>query len=303
MIPKPETDTSDREIVISRTFAAPRQLVWEAWTDPAQVGIWWGPNGFTTTTHEMDVRPGGMWVYDMHGPDGTTYPNWIRYLEIEAPRRLVYDHGGRHHEEVQFRVTVDFAEQEGRTTVTMRSVFPTREARDTVVQRYGAIEGGEQHLAHLEAHVAGRSAGPIDGTTFRCEREIAAPVERVFAAISTPARLARWWGPRGFTNTFQVCDFTPGGRWSLVMHAPNGQQYPSENVFAEIAAPQRVVVRHAAVPVYQLTIALAGTRAGTRVTWTQVFADPEMAKRMAPIVIPANAENLLRMDEEVRRVL
>lgn len=302
MIPMPDSDTSDREIVLSRTFTAPRILVWEAWTDPAQVGLWWGPTGFTTTTHRIDVRPGGMWVFDMHGPDGTTYPNWIRYAEIDAPRRLVYDHGGKHHEEVNFRVTVDFSEHQGRTTVTMSSVFPTREARDTVVQRYGAIEGGEQHLARLESQVSSRTAGPADGTTFRCEREIAAPIDRVFAAISTPERLARWWGPKAFTNTFHACDFTPGGRWSLVMHAPNGQAYPSENVFAEIAAPHRVVVRHDGAPVYQLTITLIATRPGTRVTWTQVFADPEVAKRLAAIVIPANAENLLRLDEEVRRV-
>ncbi|GDY14262.1 hypothetical protein LBMAG53_31400 [Planctomycetota bacterium] len=305
MIPSTDADTSDRDIVISRTFTAPRVLVWAAWTDPAQVGLWWGPNGFTTTIHQIDVRPGGIWIFDMHDPDGTIYPNWIRYVEIDPPRRLVYVHGGdKDQKDVSFNVTVDFTEEHGRTTVTMRHVFPTKQARDEVVERYGAIEGGKQHLANLEAHVSSRNTSATDQTTFRCERAIPASIEQVFAAISQPERLARWWGPKGFTNTFHVYHFTPGGRWSLVMHAPNGHKYPNENIFEEIHAPHRVVVRHDGAHAFRLTIALMPTaKGGTFVTWTQVFDDPEEAKRIAHIVIPANDENLLRLEEEVHQGL
>jgi uncharacterized protein YndB with AHSA1/START domain len=82
------------EIIICRTFAAPRELVWLAWTDPNHVGRWWGPAGFTTTTHSMDFRPGGSWRYTMHGPDGVDYPNKTKYYEVEECAKLVYDHGG-----------------------------------------------------------------------------------------------------------------------------------------------------------------------------------------------------------------
>ena len=78
----PVADTSEREILLSRVFDAPRNLVWEAWTDPRQVAQWWGPNGFTTTIEVMDVRPGGHWRHVMHGPDGTDYPNDIVFLEV-----------------------------------------------------------------------------------------------------------------------------------------------------------------------------------------------------------------------------
>src|SRR5215217_7891459 len=84
---------ADREIVITRVFDAPREMVFSAFTDPEHIGAWWGPKGFTITTHAMDVRPGGEWRFIMHGPDGVDYPNKISYLEIARPERLVYDDG------------------------------------------------------------------------------------------------------------------------------------------------------------------------------------------------------------------
>src|SRR5262245_13248260 len=116
--------TVDREIVLSRLFNAPRELVWSVWTDPNHVSKWWGPRGFTTTTESMDVRPGGMWLYTMHGPDGTKYPNKIFYREIVEPERIVYDHGGGEGDlaDAEFVATTTFEAQGGKTKVTMRSV-------------------------------------------------------------------------------------------------------------------------------------------------------------------------------------
>jgi uncharacterized protein YndB with AHSA1/START domain len=144
-------DTADREIVLTRVYEAPRELVWTAWTDPKHVVHWWGPDGFTNTIHEMDVRPGGVWRFVMHGPDGRDYKNRINFIEVERPERLVYTHGGDDDvEPVSFHVTVTFEDQgSGRTKVTLRSVFPTAEERDRVVKDYGAIEGGRQTLARL----------------------------------------------------------------------------------------------------------------------------------------------------------
>lgn len=150
----PASPTADREIVITRTFDAPRELVFAAWTDPKHIAHWWGPNGFTTTTHEMDVRPGGTWRFIMHGPDGTDYPNKIAYREVVKPERLVYDHGSDQEDDpIQFHVTATFDDEGGRTRLTMRSVFATPEARDRVVREYGAIEGGHQTLARLAEYL------------------------------------------------------------------------------------------------------------------------------------------------------
>src|SRR5690606_5803392 len=84
---------TEREIVLTRVIDAPRELVFEAWTKPEHVSQWFGPKGFVTTTHEMDFRVGGRWRFDMRGPDGTVYDNRVVYLEIDPPRRIVFDHG------------------------------------------------------------------------------------------------------------------------------------------------------------------------------------------------------------------
>lgn len=90
----PAEEFADREIVITRVFDAPRELVWNAWTDPKQIVRWWGPRGFITTIHEMDVRPGGVWKSTMHGPDGTDYPSQSVFVEVVKPERIVYSLGG-----------------------------------------------------------------------------------------------------------------------------------------------------------------------------------------------------------------
>lgn len=135
-------------------------------------------------------------------------------------------------------------------------------------------------------------------TTFKTSREIPATVEQVFAAFD-PQRLARWWGPAGFTNTFHICEFKNGGRWSFIMHGPNGANYPNESMFAEIVPLRKVVVQHVNEPKFCLTIGLSPTAAGTTVSWNQEFENSEVAKRVEHIVVPANEQNLDRMAAEV----
>jgi uncharacterized protein YndB with AHSA1/START domain len=135
-------------------FDAPRELVFAAWTDPRHLTQWWGPNGFTTTTQAFDMRPGGVWRFVMHGPDGRDYENRITYDEIVKPERLVYRHGGGEDvEPVRFRVTVTFEDLGGKTRLTMRAVFPSAAERDRVVEEYGAAEGATQTLARLAGHL------------------------------------------------------------------------------------------------------------------------------------------------------
>jgi uncharacterized protein YndB with AHSA1/START domain len=146
--------SADREIVITRLIAAPPARVFDAWTNPEQVVQWWGPRGFTTTTHRMEVKPGGVWRFVMHGPDGRDYQNKITYIEVVRPERLVYKHGGDE-EPVSFQTTVTFVPQGRKTLITMRAVFPTSAERDRVVKEFGAVEGGKQTLERLGEHLAG----------------------------------------------------------------------------------------------------------------------------------------------------
>ncbi len=143
-------DALDQEIVTTRVFNASRERVWEAWTDPVRIGKWWGPNGFTTTTHEMDARPGGVWRFIMHGPDGTDYPNRIVYEQVVKPARLVYLHDADSDtpdDPHRFVTTVTFDVEGGKTRLTMRARFPSREAREAVVGY--AIEGARQTFGRL----------------------------------------------------------------------------------------------------------------------------------------------------------
>lgn len=144
--------SSDREIVISRHLGAPRELVWKAWTHPEHIAHWWGPEGFTTTTETMEVRPGGVWRFVMHAPNGMDFRNYVRYVEVVRPERLVYLHG-EDEDHIEFEVTVTFVERDGGTEVTLRQLYETAEARDRSIHEVGAIEGGRQTLARLAAYL------------------------------------------------------------------------------------------------------------------------------------------------------
>ena len=154
----PSTGTSAAELIFTRVFDAPRELIFDTWTDPNHVAQWWGPRGFTTTIYEMDVRPGGVWRLVMHGPDGVDYKNRIVFLEVVRPERLVYKHDPeKESEPVTFQVTVTFVEEGGKTRLTMQMLFPSAAARDHVVKKYGAIDGANQTLDRLAEQLAKRA--------------------------------------------------------------------------------------------------------------------------------------------------
>jgi uncharacterized protein YndB with AHSA1/START domain len=157
--------TADREIALTRVFDAPRRMVWEAWTDPEQVVLWWGPKGFTTTIEQMDVSVGGMWRQVMHGPDGTDYPNECIFTEVVPYQRLAYRlTGGRQGgPPVQIEKIATFEDEAGGTRVTMRMLFASAEARDENVREYGSIEGGKQTLERLAEHLSARLSAKTKG--------------------------------------------------------------------------------------------------------------------------------------------
>ncbi|MFV2110540.1 SRPBCC family protein [Micromonospora sp. LOL_015] len=149
-----EPATADREIVISRVIDAPLELVFEAFTEVRHLSRWWGPEGFSTTTRSFEFRVGGEWDFVMHGPDGTNYSEWITWTEIVPPQRIALLHGESRDDPNAFESTLGFAPDGAATRIVMRTAFPTRELRDQAVEKYHAIEGGEQTLSNLAAYVA-----------------------------------------------------------------------------------------------------------------------------------------------------
>lgn len=137
--------------------------------------------------------------------------------------------------------------------------------------------------------------------TFRSDRVLPYPPHMVFSAFARPELLAEWWGPDGFTNTFDVFEFRPGGRWKYLMHGPNGAQFPNETVFLELHASSRLVLHHVSKPRYVLTVTLAAAEGGTAITWNQEFEDAGVAARIRHIVEPANEQNLDRLRAALAR--
>jgi uncharacterized protein YndB with AHSA1/START domain len=152
---KIDLEQDPRVIVGTREFDAPRDLVFSAWTDPKHLAQWWGPFGFTTTTSRFEMRPGGVWRFVMHGPDGRDYQNRVTFDEVVPPERIVYRHGGGDAEPVHFKTTVLFEDLGGRTRIVWRHEFPSAAARARVIKDYGADKGLAETMARLGDFVAG----------------------------------------------------------------------------------------------------------------------------------------------------
>src|SRR5204863_1213284 len=110
-----QSATADREIVISRVISAPRELVFEAFTEVRHLSQWWGPEGFTTTTRAFEFRVDGAWDFVMHGPDGTDHQEWITWTQIVPPERIALRHGESRDDPNTFESVLTFA-PEGATT-------------------------------------------------------------------------------------------------------------------------------------------------------------------------------------------
>ncbi len=239
--------TADREMVITRIVDAPRELVWEAMTNPKHVVNWWGPNGFTNTLEKMDFRVGGVWKHVMHGPDGNDYPNFSTFTAIVKPERIEFLHGGTSKGDpaVQFDATWTFEALGNQTRVTIRAVFPTVEACDITVKVYNAIEGGKQTLARLADYLLTMSAGKDGMAAGKADlvltRIFDAPRELVWEALTNPEHLMRWWAPKGCTTPFCKVDLRIGGKFLYCMRLPEGRDIWGMGIYREIVAPSLLV--------------------------------------------------------------
>jgi len=145
-----ESNTKDRELLITRTLNASVDLVWEAFTNPEHVVNWWGPNGFTNTIYTMDLRPGGLWELVMHGPDGTDYKNKSIYKEIVVNKRIVFNHFNP-----DFTTTIEFEEQGEQTHLRWHMLFNSVEEFIQVVKTFKADEGLKQNIEKLIVYLQG----------------------------------------------------------------------------------------------------------------------------------------------------
>ena len=149
---KRESNSTDRELQISRLFDAPVELMWEVWTNPEHIKNWWGPNGFTNTIFTMDTKPGGVWDFIMHGPDGTDYKNKSIFREIIPLKKIVYEHISG----PKFIATVEFEAQGNKTFLTWSLLFETRESFIQTVKTFKADEGLKQNVEKLGEYLAAR---------------------------------------------------------------------------------------------------------------------------------------------------
>jgi uncharacterized protein YndB with AHSA1/START domain len=259
------------EIRITRIYDAPVEAVWDAWTDPEQVAQWWGPRGFTITTHSKDLRPGGHWTYTMHGPDGTDYPNKTIYYEVEPSRKLLYDHGGNDDRPPLFRVTVLFTDQNGKTELDMTMALATPEAAEEI-RKFIKMAGGDSTWDRLAEYLEHESSGK---EKFVINRSFDVPLALMFEMWSDPKHFSKWLPPTGFTMQFLRSDIRPGGSTFYFMSNDAGLKMYGRAVYLTIEKP-------------------------TRLTYTQQFCDENEKISRHPMspTWPATMLTILELSEE-----
>lgn len=290
---------SDRMLVFERWLQAPRELVFAAWTDPAQLAQWWGPNGFTLSTKQMEARVGGTWTFTMHGPDGRDYPNKIIFLELQPPERLVYQHSNDGATEpINFSVTLTLLEEAGGTRLRMEMLFDSAEDLQRVAKEYGAIEGAEQTLGRLHQLLASLypAVSTVPGLEIVSTRLFSVDAATLYQAFTDPDLLRNWWGPRGFRNLFEDFDPRPGAYWYLTMQGPDGKEYPNEWQFIHFE-PSLLIWHHRSAPAFHLRVSFVPEEEGTRLVFRMLFDTPATCNSVKEICIPANEENFDRLEK------
>jgi uncharacterized protein YndB with AHSA1/START domain len=288
------SSTLSNEIAITRVYDAPVKLVWDAWTDPDQAAQWWGPRGFTITTHSKDLRPGGKWVYTMHGPDGVDYPNIATYHEVEPQKRLVYDHGATPDRPPLFRVTVLFTEVDGQTKMDMTMTLATPEAAAETrefIKKAGGNATWDRLAEYLEKEMS-------DKDLFVINRSFATDIDTMYDMWTQREHFSQWLPPTGFTMEFIRADLRPGGSGFYKM--TNGRITMWGNVkYLEMRRPDRIVYtqqfadengnisRHPGAPVWPETMLTTVTLAEEGPEQTRVTVRWEPYGKVSPAELDA----------------
>src|SRR5256712_9249723 len=235
---------SERELVTTHTFDAPRKLVWKAWTDPKLIPKWWGPSRYSTTVDKMDVRPGGRWRFVQRDAEGNEYGFHGEYREVVPPRRLV---GTFEYEGMPGHVLVEtatFEEVGGKTKLTQSSVFQNAEGREGRLAS-GMEEGAAETMERFTELVTEMQKQGAPGKAANRElvivRVFDAPRALVWKAWAEPARLKRWWGPRTFTTPVAKIDLRVGGAFLYCIRQADGKDIWGTGVYREIVQLKRLV--------------------------------------------------------------
>lgn len=280
------------EIKITRIYDAPVALVWDAWTDPEQVAKWWGPRGFTLTTHSKDLRVGGHWTYTMHGPDGVDYENKTIYHEVEECAKLVYDHGGN--DELDrpplFRVTAIFTDLAGKTQLEMTMALATAEAAEET-KKFIKKASGNSTWDRLGEYLDKEQHGK---EIFVINRAFEAPLDVLFEMWTNPEHLSQWLPPTGFQMQFLKANIQTGGGSLFSMDNGAGVRFFGRAEYLQIEKPHRIVytqqfcdkqgniARHPGAPVWPETMLMTVTLCEESPETTRVTVKSEAYGAVTP---------------------
>ena len=234
--PPEKSTVRPNEIELIRVYEAPVKIVWDAWTDLKQLEKWWGPRGFTISTKSKDLHPGGKWIYTMHGPDGTYYPNIATYHVVLKYEKLVYDHGGNEEQDKLFAVSVTFKEDKGKTIMRMVFTLPTAEEAKAMKQFIKQANGNstwDRLGEFLDEKINGKDS-------FIINRSFATDTKSMFDLWINPQRFSSWLGPVGSTMQFITEDIKEGGSalWSMTT---DGQTKCGKINYIKITPPTALV--------------------------------------------------------------
>lgn len=249
-------DRADYTLVITRVFNAPRDLVWQVWTDPAHIAQWWGPRGFTTRVDEMDLRPGGQSRYVMVGPDGTEYPAKGVFKEVMPLERIVstdeFDEGYEALADVDLPqdmvMTTRFEDLGHQTKLTLEILHPTledqrkHEAMGVVAGWHSSLDCMAEHLESLGAQRGnGLGLSLVGDRAILITRSFRAPRPLVWQAWTEPQQVQRWFGCSDMPMTDCAIDLRAGGTWRYVLQNPGGGDMALSGQYLEIVPAERLV--------------------------------------------------------------
>jgi uncharacterized protein YndB with AHSA1/START domain len=303
---------AERTLLLTRVFNAPRSLVFAAWTNPKQLAQWWGPTGFTNPLCELDLRVHGEIRIDMRAPNGIIYPMAGAFREIVPPERLVFtsaalDANGK--PIFENLNTITFGEYDSNKTLLTVEASVLWESPTAAQYLSGMAEGWSRTMDRLSEYVlagTGFMPDPVqtDNRELRATRNFRAPLELVYRMWTEPGHVAQWWGPRGFTNTIEKMDVRPGGEWILVMHGPDGRDFPNHYLYEEVVPNQRLVINHVNWPQHRKYVTFTESESETKVSIRMLF---DSAADLEKVVVEYGAvkglaENLDKLQEHLDKL-
>lgn len=303
------------ELLITRTFNAPRQLVFDAFTKPEHLAHWWGPVGFELTVIKMDLREGGQFHYSMKNEQGYELFGLFLYKKIDAPNSIEFTNGfadknGAFARSAFLPVfplevynTWTFTEKDGKTTLALsgRPYQATEEETKAFMDLRANMDQGFggtfdqlesylntlNHLPNTNGHTANRE--------LTMERLLNAPISLVWQVWTEPEHIKNWWGPNGFTNSIDTMEVKAGGNWEFVMHGPDGTDYKNKSRFIEVVKPNRIVYEHINAPKHKTTITFIEQGNKTLLHWHMLF---ESAEQREQVVKTFKADEGLKQNGE-----